>query len=210
MTFELSDDHSLMDKIMKELDELDNLSIEIGIFGSEDATMAMIAGVQEYGMTIKAKGRYLTIPLMPKYKGVKPSEVDGLFFMHTKEGHNFLCRNVGKEKIEFCYMLAKQVTIPERSFIRSTFDENLDSWVAFFAKRIEKICMGQMTAVNAYKELGAQIVGDIQKKMRNLRNPPLSGVTKAARQKRSDNPLIDVGTLRDRISFRVVRANGSV
>lgn len=209
MPFELEDDHSGLDKMMNELEQLDHLSIEIGVFGSDDSFYAMIAGVHEFGMTISAKGKYLVIPLKAKYKGVDPKTLD-LFFLHTKEGHNFLCKNVGKDKIEFCYMLAKQVNIPERSFIRSTFDENMDNWVAFFSKRIEMICMGQLTAKEAYSQLGAQIVGDIQKKMRNIKEPPLSGVTKAARRGNSDNPLIDTGQLRQHVTWRVVSDNADV
>lgn len=208
MSFEIEDDHTAYDQITKEIQELDNLSLEIGVFGSDDSFYAMIAGVHEFGMSIKAKGKFLVIPLSAKYKDVDPKSLD-LFFMRTKEGHNFLCRNVGKGKIEFCYMLAKQVNIPERSFIRSTFDENLDSWVAFFAKRIEKICQAEMTAKQAYDQLGARIVGDVQKKMRNLRTPPLSGVTIAGRKRHSSNPLVDTGQLRQHVTWRVVRSDAN-
>ena len=48
--------------------------------------------------------------------------------MQTKENHKFLVRNKGKDQLEFAYMLAEQITIPERSFIRSTFDEQAKAW----------------------------------------------------------------------------------
>lgn len=206
----IEDDSSGYDKLMRELKELDNLAIEIGIFGDGgDYTEAMIANVQEFGMTIKAKKNYMVIPLAPKYKGVDPKSLD-LFFLKTKEGTAYLCRNKGKDELEFCYMLAKQVTVPERSFLRSTFDEKNAEWTEFFERQIEKVCALEMTAKEAYQWLGAHIVGDVQKKMRNLHDPKLSPITVAGRQKRSTNPLMDSGHLREAVTWKVVRADAEV
>ncbi|MFX3616227.1 MAG: hypothetical protein ACE3JK_01685 [Sporolactobacillus sp.] len=205
MGFSIEDDHSGYDQIMHEFEELDHLAIEIGIFGDGgDYTEAMIANVQEFGMTIKAKKNYMVIPLAPKYKGVDPKSLD-LFYLKTKEGTAYLCRNKGKDQIEFCYMLAKQVTVPERSFIRSTFDEKNEKWAEFFEVQLEKVCALEMTAKEAYSRLGALIVGDIQKKMRNLKDPALSPITIAGRQRHSSNPLMDSGHLREAVTWKVVR-----
>jgi hypothetical protein len=206
----IEDDSSGYDRIMHEFHELDHLAIEIGIFGDGgDYTEAMIASVQEFGMTIKAKKNYMVIPLAPKYKGVDPKSLD-LFYLKTKEGTAYLCRNKGKDQIEFCYMLAKQVTVPERSFLRSTFDEQNEKWTDFFERQIELVCSLEITAKQAYSRLGALIVGDVQKKMRNLRDPKLSPITVADRQKHSTNPLMDTGHLRAAVTWKVVRDNADV
>ncbi|MGH2217402.1 hypothetical protein ACQ1ZR_17275, partial [Enterococcus faecalis] len=101
------------------------------IFGSDDSFMAMIANVHEFGCTIKPKGKYLTIPLSKKYKGKSPRDFD-LFFMQTKEGHKFLVMNKGKDQLEFAYMLAENITITERTFLRTTFGEKIKEWSEYF------------------------------------------------------------------------------
>ncbi|MFT8928525.1 MAG: hypothetical protein ABF969_04230 [Sporolactobacillus sp.] len=216
MGFSIEDDHSGYDRIMHEFAELDHLAIEIGIFGdgseSENgkADLVTIASVQEFGMTIRAKKRFMIIPLAPKYKQMKPSEVKGLFHFTTKEGTNYLVREKGKDELEFCYLLAKQVTVPERSFLRSTFDEKNEEWTEFFETKLEKVCALEMTAKDAYTHLGAQIVGDIQKKIRDLREPALSPITIAGRQRQSTNPLMDTGHLRESITWKVVKDDADV
>ncbi|WP_211161898.1 hypothetical protein [Heyndrickxia coagulans] len=176
--------------------------MQIGIFGEDDSFYVMIANVHEFGMTIKAKKRFLVIPLKKEYKDVDPKTLD-LFFLRTKEGHNFLCKNVGKDRIEFCYMLAKSVTIPERSFIRSAFDEKNDEWMDFLERKIEKLCDMEIDAKTVFENLGARIAGDIQEKIRNIRSPKNSPIT--VRNKGTDNPLIDTGELRRHVTWKLVR-----
>lgn len=203
---EINNDDSGLQRLYHELAELDRYSIEIGIFGSDDSFFAMIANVHEFGMTITAKKRFLVIPLKPKYKDINPRTLD-LFFLHTKEGHNFLCKNIGKDKIEFCYMLAKSVNIPERSFVRSTFDEKNDEWMAFLEKRIADMCDFKIDARTVFNQLGAKIVGDIQQKMVDMHSPKNSPIT-IENKKGNDNPLIDTGQLRDHVIWKLVRDDG--
>lgn len=61
--------------------------------------------------------------------------------MQTKENHKFLVRNKGKDQLEFAYMLAEQITIPERSFIRSTFDEQAKAWSDYALNLVKNLLL---------------------------------------------------------------------
>lgn len=95
------------------------------------------------------------------------------------------------------------ITIPERSFIRSTFDEKQGEWLSFLRQQIKLVCDFRVEPRVALERLGAKMVADIQKKIRNLQSPPNAPSTIAA--KGSSNPLIDTGGLRQRIAYKVVR-----
>ena len=58
--------------------------------------------------------------------------------MQTKEGHKFLVMNKGKDQLEFAYMLTEKITIPERSFLRSTFDEKNKEWSDYSLTLVKK------------------------------------------------------------------------
>lgn len=94
------------------------------------------------------------------------------------------------------YPLRKETTvirIPERSFLRSGYDENIDT----ISKKIEEMVPDVIAADVDPKEfmdaIGMEFAGLIQKKMRDLKDPPNSQMT--IERKGSDNPLIDTGRL---------------
>lgn len=189
-------------KLIDELNQLNKYSLQIGIFGEDDSFMAMLAQVHEFGVIIRPKGRFLVIPLMKKYRGKSPRQFD-LFFMQTKENHKFLVRNKGKDQLEFAYMLAEQITIPERSFIRSTFDEQAKAWSDYALNLVKKLIAGKMTAEELTNKVGARMQRDIQRTIRNLSYPPNSPIT--VNNKKSSNPLIDTGKLRQLVTYKVVK-----
>ena len=190
--------------LQKELAELDRYSIEIGIFGSDDSFYAMIANVHEFGMTIKAKNKYLAIRTK-EAGGRKPADIPGLF---QPKGKNVLAvaDKTAENGIKVMFILKESVNIPERSFIRSTFDEKNDEWMDFLEKQIEKLCELEIDAKTVFKRLGARIVGDIQDKIRDIRTPPNAPLT--IENKGSDNPLIDTGGLRMHVTWKLVRDDG--
>lgn len=95
------------------------------------------------------------------------------------------------------------IVIPERSFLRSTFDEKQDEWVKFVKKQMEHLLNLRINARTLCERLGAKMVADIQEKITNLDTPPNAPATIA--QKGSSNPLIDSGGLRMRITYKVVQ-----
>lgn len=95
------------------------------------------------------------------------------------------------------------ISIPERSFLRTTFDEKNEEWASFFKNQLKHVLALQMDVQTLFNRLGARMVGDIQEKITDLDAPPNAPSTIA--KKGSSNPLIDTGGLRMRITYRVVR-----
>ncbi|MBD8026427.1 hypothetical protein H9636_07115 [Ureibacillus sp. Re31] len=95
------------------------------------------------------------------------------------------------------------IVIPERSFIRTTFDEKNAEWVRFIRSQLRLVVTFRIDARTLWERLGAKIVADIQEKITDLDAPPNAPSTIA--KKGSSNPLIDTGGLRSRITYRVVR-----
>ena len=140
-------------RVIQSLKDLKKYDIEVGIFGSSGTEYVMIAGVQEFGITIR------------KERG--------------------------------------SIVIPERSFLRSTFDDKNNEWFKFMRKQMEHVINGRINAQMLCERLGAKMVGDIQEKLTDINSPPNAPATIA--KKGSSNPLIDTGGLRQRITCKVVR-----
>ncbi|USK71759.1 hypothetical protein [Peribacillus asahii] len=199
---EYFDDTTNLEELEREINELNRYAVEIGVFGSDDSFYQMIAGVHEFGMQIRAKNKYLAIPT--KEAGTKrPRDFDGLF---KPKGKNVLALADGNGGIKVMFILKESVNIPERSFIRSTFDENERDWSEFIEDQIEKLLSLEITAEQLFERLGALIVGEIQKKMTDIRTPANAALTVA--NKGSSNPLIDTGELRRHVTWKVVRDDG--
>lgn len=191
-------DVNRIDELINVLQELNNYSVQIGIFASDDSFYAMIANVHEFGTTIRPKGQYLTIPTKDA-DGRKASDIPGLFKV---PGKNILAVQEG-ENIKVMFYLAKSVTIPEHSFVRSTFDEKNDEWGFFIERLIQDIVEFRINAQTLFNRVGARIAADIQEKITTLRTPPNKHIT--IENKGSSNPLIDTGGLRARVTWKVVR-----
>lgn len=200
-------DNNNIPTIIEELQKLKELAIEIGVFGSDDSYMAMIATVNEFGAEIRPKGKYLTIPTKWA-KGRKASDIDGLYrpFGKDRKPINLLVIDGGPEVNEYgntvMFYLSEGVTIPERSFIRSTFDEKEKDWAEYIAKLIGDLIHGSENARSVAEKIGARIQRDIQRTIREMSAPSNATVTVA--RKGANNPLIDSGRLRQSITYKVV------
>ncbi|MEW2893276.1 hypothetical protein AB1A55_16010, partial [Lactiplantibacillus plantarum] len=147
----VTDDFSGMDHMQQELDKLNSQSLQIGIFGEDDSFMAMIAGVNEFGATIRPKKQYLTIPTK-EANGRSARDIPGLF---KPKGKKILAISDGNKGLKVMFYLVKEVNISERSFLRSTFDEKEGEWQEFFANQIDSLISGSATANSIYSQLGA-------------------------------------------------------
>lgn len=90
--------------------------------------------------------------------------------------------------------------IPERSFLRSTMDENR----AKFGKLLEGAVIQMIDGTPpllAYGRVGMVATGDVQRKIRNHVPPPNAPSTIA--KKGSSTPLIDTGRLRQSIDYTI-------
>lgn len=192
-----------MGRLRRILDDLNKYSVEIGIFASDDSFYAMIANVHEFGITIKPKrARMLTIPVNPKAHGKRARDFPDIF---RPRGKNVLAIPAGNGEFEVLFALMESVTIPERSFVRSTFDEKENVWYRFLQTQMNQVFNGRISVYTMFDRIGAQAAGDIQEKMTRM-SPGNAPATSAA--KRSSNPLVDTGGLRQRVTWKVVRRNG--
>ena len=91
--------------------------------------------------------------------------------------------------------------VPERSFLRSTMDENRDAYARLMTAAVKKVTKGAKTR-NAYRVVGRRIVFDVQRKISHGVAPPNAPSTIA--KKGSATPLLDTGALRSAVDFEVI------
>lgn len=188
--------------VEREMAELSHLQLQVGIFGEDGSFMQMIASANEYGADIEPRnGKWLTIPTENAPKGAKARDIDGLFRPKDK---NILAVSDGKGGLIPMFYLVKKVHIPERSFIRSTFDENVDDWVEYLVDQVIELGMGDsgITARKIMESLGNRIQRSIVQKIRSIESPANSPITIA--RKGSSSPLEDTGHLIDAVRYKVV------
>ncbi|MED1711717.1 hypothetical protein P4V34_28625 [Bacillus thuringiensis] len=93
------------------------------------------------------------------------------------------------------------IHIPERSFIRSGHDENIDKIVGKIEGFIPDLFENEVNIDIFMNQIGKEFANLIQKKLRAITNPPNSAMT--IERKGSSNPLIDSGRLVQSIEHRV-------
>jgi hypothetical protein len=92
--------------------------------------------------------------------------------------------------------------VPERSFIRSTADENREKYGRLSQRAVTRgIDKGVGEFERELGKVGAVMAGDVQRKIITLSRPPNAPSTIA--KKGSDSPLVDTGRLGQSIDFVV-------
>lgn len=94
-----------------------------------------------------------------------------------------------------------KMNIPERSYLRSGYDEHIDETT----KQIEKfipVIIGDGIDAEAFLEaVGMELKGKIQQNLVSIETPRLKDET--IKRKGSSNPLVDEGNLLENIDYRV-------
>lgn len=88
---------------------------------------------------------------------------------------------------------APKRNIPERSFIRATYDENKTKIEQIQEVEARRIISGESTVQESLSRIGEWLVMKTRKKIENHIPPPLSPATIAAKQ--GNTPLYDTGQL---------------
>lgn len=92
--------------------------------------------------------------------------------------------------------------IPERSFMRSTYDEKQQEWNKAIEKIVDSVVEGGVGNIEQKISLvGEQVVNDIKEKISSNVPPPLSEAT--IRRKGSSKTLIDTGIMKTSITYKV-------
>lgn len=121
-------------------------------------------------------------------------ELEGTFTVAEMAAvHEFGTKRAGR---------SRNVVIPERSFLRSTYDEKKQVYRRILKSLYGDVLQGTKTVEQALALFGERVVGDIKKKITAIKEPPNAPSTIAG--KGFDNPLIHTGTnLRARIAKKV-------
>lgn len=85
-------------------------------------------------------------------------------------------------------------TIEERSFLRSSYDENKAVLNTVIEKELDKILKKESNVKKSLGLIGEWMQSKIQRKITTLRDPPNKPST--IKRKGSSNPLIDTGQMR--------------
>lgn len=199
-----------MIRIQRELDALNKLRVRIGVQGSSgkngsgqsvsaDDGILMIAGVHEYGLTIKPKkAKNLAIPLKRELRDKSPRDIRNTWILTTDTGHVFIVKDKGKDQIDFLYMLVPSVNIPERSFIRGSYDSGRQTLDDIADKAIGKIIKEKWTARQAADWFGAQAL-QMTLDYFNTQLKPKSNTTLASTNQHA--PLVESGRLYESITY---------
>ncbi len=105
--------------------------------------------------------------------------------------------NLGKKTIE--------IVIPERSFIRSTFDDpkTIQEVVAVANEAMEKFIQGGGNVLGILDAIGGSIVTAIQTRIKSGIEPKNTKGTLRKKKMRSSTALINTGEMLDHIEYRI-------
>jgi len=96
---------------------------------------------------------------------------------------------------------APMARIPERSFLRSTFDEKNREWARITSEIVKKVDIRLMSTSEGLSLLGLTAVNDVKSKLRKGPFVPLSPITIKRRTGNSIKPLIDTAQMINSITF---------
>ncbi len=188
-------------RMIGELTRLSEMKISVGIQGDADSTLLMIAGVHEYGATIRAKrAKNLAIPISPKAKGKSPRDFDDIRFQKFN-GVLYGIRDIGKDRFEFLFMLLPSVKIPERSFIRASYDNGRNKLEAMCERAAQMIIEEGKTAAEAADYIGMNAVAMTKAYFENIQPP--KGRAALASQPDKTQTLRVTGRLINSITYEV-------
>lgn len=183
--------------------KMEQQKILVGIVGSgESSTVMAIAHAHEYGATIRPKEKkYLAIPLTKEAETAgTPTVFNDLRFVNAKGGNLLMVRDKKNGKSEAMFLLVKSVTLPERSFIRASFDDGKDKLEEIIGAQVSKVLTGQTSAEAAANAIGAQAAQMVQSYIDENHVTPKSKFSK----KQIHTTLYETGThIRDRITWKV-------
>ncbi len=91
--------------------------------------------------------------------------------------------------------------VPERSFLRSTFDEQQKKYVKMASKLFKKAVDGKIAAEQIAELIGLEAAADVVDKINTIQTPPNTDAT--ILKKGSSNPLVDTGHLKQSIRHEV-------
>ncbi len=93
--------------------------------------------------------------------------------------------------------------VPERSFIRSTFNSKRSEYIAMLKKLVPQIYALKMTVKKALDIIGMRMAADMKKRITEGAGIPPPNAPSTIARKGSERPLVDTGQLLNAISWSV-------
>lgn len=97
----------------------------------------------------------------------------------------------------------KNITIPERSFIRSTYNKQYKKVSKRFGQIFQSFAERKYDVDKRLKLIGMEQVSETQKTITDFKNPPNAKST--VERKGSSHPLIDTGEMRSKVNYKVIK-----
>ena len=196
------DPKAWIEHVRTELGLLKAAKITVGVLGSTDSELLSIARVHEYGATITPKhARNLAIPLKPSMSGKSPRDVEDGWILKS-DGKLFVVRNKSAHELDLLFMLVPRVTIPERSFIRASYDSQKNLITEACKRAVTQVIFNDLSAREAADHIGVACVGLVKRYMRSAGYAPKSSVTLTSAPGKT-TPLIRSGRLINSIAYEV-------
>ncbi|MCM2366644.1 hypothetical protein [Proteus sp. FZP2095] len=146
---------------------------------------AMIAAVHEFGATINHPGG-----TSYGYRTEKDA----------RDGKSRFLRN-GQGYMETGKTGAHKIKIPERSFLRSTFNEQKENWSKLIIKGFHHQLANNGDINSVLGSVGGVMMGDVQRKIESGISP--ANAPSTVRKKKSSKTLMDSGALKSSITYEV-------
>jgi hypothetical protein len=99
-------------------------------------------------------------------------------------------------------------TIPERPFMRRSFDENVQNYTALFAKLENRFYNGGITFQGMLAVVGLLARNHVVQSITDARKWAKPNAPATIRKKKSTSPLIDTGTMRNTCWYETVTKEG--
>ena len=165
-------------RLRRELAALGKMKVHVGIVDDEGSEILTIAAIHEYGATIKMK------PAMRRYLGAI-----GMF----DDSENYTPPAGHK---------TGYINIPERSFIRASYDAGQQELNDIIRRAVNKVMNGTATAREAMDEIGLR-ASQLTQNFINEGNvqPPKGEFTQEHSSQYT--PLVDSGRLVSSISYEI-------
>lgn len=165
-------------RIRREVQILAQMKIHVGIQGNAGSDLLMIANVHEFGATIKMTDK------MRRYLGAM-----GLF-----DGDGNYTPPAGHQ--------TGYINIPERSFIRASYDTGKQKMDRIVREALDKMVTGERDAAGTMNAIGAQLAQMTQNYINEGNaKPPKSEFTQSRSSQHT--PLVDSGRLVGSITWEV-------
>lgn len=191
-------DDNRLPELEKKLKKMDGVSVQVGFFGKD--FINMVANVHEFGATIRpTKGKYLAIPISRESKGKSPLDFQGLVFLPLGSNAGIFARTKGKT-VKPLFLLKKKVVIPERSFVRTSFDEKNN--VRKIVKEAQDIYDLNFDLKKILDRIGLLMTAEIQKKIKSNIQPQNSPITTEMKGGKTKT-LIDTGRLGQSVTHKI-------